>query len=274
MRFIETNLWQDGKERAVTFSYDDGRIEDKRLVALFNKYNVKGTFHLCNPGFDGYFRHMIGEPEFVSPDEYNTLYEGHEISCHGADHPFMKFTPESYVRRQISDNRVFLENICSYPVRGMSYPFSSLDDNVIRACVGEGMEYARTAAETGEFYLPADFMKWDATCHHSNITKELWERFLSPMRFDFMRLFYVWGHSYEFYSEEHWEKLENDLKMIGGREDIWYATNIEIVDYVKALRALRFTSECHIVYNPSCIDVWISVDRKKVCIPGGKTVKL
>ena len=34
------------KEKALTFSYDDGNIKDRDLVALFNKYNVKGTFNL------------------------------------------------------------------------------------------------------------------------------------------------------------------------------------------------------------------------------------
>ena len=34
------------KEKALTFSYDDGNIKDRDLVELFNKYGVKGTFNL------------------------------------------------------------------------------------------------------------------------------------------------------------------------------------------------------------------------------------
>ena len=67
MKFIETTLWQHGKERCVTFSYDDGRIEDKRLVELFNKYGLKGTFHLNNPGFEEHFPQFLKEPKFVAP---------------------------------------------------------------------------------------------------------------------------------------------------------------------------------------------------------------
>ena len=35
-----------GKFKALTMSYDDGREADKRLIKLFNKHGIKGTFHL------------------------------------------------------------------------------------------------------------------------------------------------------------------------------------------------------------------------------------
>ena len=43
---IQFNIFPGGLTRIVTFSYDDGPANDVRLVALFNKYGVKGTFHL------------------------------------------------------------------------------------------------------------------------------------------------------------------------------------------------------------------------------------
>lgn len=38
------SMWE-GKRKAVTFSYDDGVEQDKRLVELFARYQVKGTFN-------------------------------------------------------------------------------------------------------------------------------------------------------------------------------------------------------------------------------------
>ena len=35
--------WQ-GKLKAVTFSFDDGVTQDKRLVEILNKYGLKATF--------------------------------------------------------------------------------------------------------------------------------------------------------------------------------------------------------------------------------------
>ena len=42
MRFV----YPKGKRKALTFSYDDAQVFDRELVRIFNKYNVKGTFHL------------------------------------------------------------------------------------------------------------------------------------------------------------------------------------------------------------------------------------
>ena len=39
-----------GKHKVLTMSYDDGKIHDRRLIALFNKYGIKGTFHINGNG--------------------------------------------------------------------------------------------------------------------------------------------------------------------------------------------------------------------------------
>jgi hypothetical protein len=41
---------------------------------------------------------------------------------------------------------------------------------------------------------------------------------------------YVWGHSDEFQMRQNLELVEKFGKYIGGRQDIWYTTNIEFVD--------------------------------------------
>jgi len=37
--------YPEGKAKAVTFSYDDGVIEDKKLVEIFDRYGMKATFN-------------------------------------------------------------------------------------------------------------------------------------------------------------------------------------------------------------------------------------
>ena len=31
-----------GKAKALTMSYDDGKVQDRRLIDIFNKYGIKG----------------------------------------------------------------------------------------------------------------------------------------------------------------------------------------------------------------------------------------
>ena len=35
----------EGKAKALTMSYDDGKIQDERLVSIFNRYGIRGTFN-------------------------------------------------------------------------------------------------------------------------------------------------------------------------------------------------------------------------------------
>lgn len=62
----------EGKHKVLTMSYDDGKLEDRQLVELFNRYGIKGTFHL-NSG-------LVDQDIRIKPEEWNTLYQGHEIS--------------------------------------------------------------------------------------------------------------------------------------------------------------------------------------------------
>ena len=50
---IQYHVFPGGKKRIVTFSYDDGHKNDERLIGLFNKYGVKGTFHLNGINYVG-----------------------------------------------------------------------------------------------------------------------------------------------------------------------------------------------------------------------------
>mgnify|MGYP000413655474 FL=1 len=102
-----------GKHKVLTMSYDDGKLEDRRLVSIFNKYGIKGTFHL-NSGLEMDTR--------IPTSEYQELYKGHEVSCHTLTHPTIARCPMEQVVSQVLDDRKNLEAIMGYPVRGLSYP--------------------------------------------------------------------------------------------------------------------------------------------------------
>ena len=37
---------KDGKTKVLTLSYDDGVVQDIRLIEIMNKYGLKGTFNI------------------------------------------------------------------------------------------------------------------------------------------------------------------------------------------------------------------------------------
>lgn len=39
-------ILKDGKTKVLTLSYDDGVVQDIRLIEIMNKYGLKGTFNI------------------------------------------------------------------------------------------------------------------------------------------------------------------------------------------------------------------------------------
>lgn len=265
---IHYEVYPEGKRRAVTFSYDDGHPNDERLIAIFNKYNVKGTFHLNRCIFDN-------ENAEERIPHLRKVYSGHEISCHTYSHGWPTRQGGQTVIKETIENRKMLEKIAGYPVTGMSYPFGDYNEKtaeIMRAC---GIVYSRTVKQTDTFKVPDDFMEWHPTCHQNDGLKAA-ERFMREIDSEYSStLLYIWGHSHEFKSEEDWENIENIVKTVANSNKIWYATNIEIYDYITAQRKLRISYDENIFYNPSAIDVWVAKDDIGVIkIPAGQTVTL
>ncbi|MDF2923831.1 MAG: polysaccharide deacetylase [Paenibacillaceae bacterium] len=263
---VKLNLFPGGLAKALTLSYDDGRDHDRRQVEIMNRYGIRGSFHL-NSGF-------FGRERYITAEEVATLFRGHEVSAHTSTHPFLEMTPREGVATQLLEDRAKLEALCGYPVRGMSYPFGTYNQEVLAALPALGIEYSRTTRSHGGFHLPENWLEWHPTCHHRDMLKT-GEDFLNlEQRHPRMLLFYLWGHSYEFENNNNWEELEQFCAMMGNRQEIWYATNIEIVDYIRAVKSLRFSVSQTIVYNPTATDVWISVDGAPVKITAGQQIRL
>lgn len=256
MRFPE------GRAKALTFSYDDGVTADGRLIEILNKYGLKGTFNLNNLLFDCAEWHgrMDEEQTFLT---FNN--QPHEVALHGARHIFLDKVPLAEAAKEVVQNRVYLENKFDRVVRGMAYAYSACNDEIADMLRVLGVVYARTTESTHTFALPENFLKWHPTCHHGDPElPALVEEFangspLNEVKHRESWLFYVWGHSYEFDDNGNWSIIENLAKRLGGREDIWYATNIQIYEYVQAYKSLVFTIDGERVYNPSAIPVWIEL---------------
>ncbi len=262
------------KELAFTLSYDDGMPADKRLVEMFNCYGLKGTFNLNGEEVDKVGRLPI--------EEVKALYlpNGHEVAVHGAKHYSFGEIPCGMVIQEVMDNRRALENTFGTIVQGLAYPNGSVSDEAVELLKACGINYARTVVSTEKFEIPTDWLRMPATCHHKNPRlMELAETFLKggvKRHFFYHKplLFYVWGHSYEFDNDNNWEMMEEFCKFIGGREDIWYATNGEIYEYVKAYEALVYSADGMQVKNPTCIDVYLQFFGKPFVVPAGKTIQL
>ena len=240
-----TFLFPEGRPKALTLSYDDGNEADRRLVDIFNRHHLKATFHLNSA--------LMGTPGRIPAADIRDLYQGHEISCHAATHPFLERLAPGETMREIWNDRLALEDLAGYPVTGMSYPFGTYNAQVIDLARSAGIVYSRTTQATQRFALPDNYLAWHPSCHHRDMLK------LAPAFLDTKYAYsvlYVWGHSFEFDRNDNWQDMEQFAELIADRPDIWYVTNIDLYRYDQAVKAIAVSANGRLLHNPSALTVW------------------
>lgn len=258
-----------GKAKTLTFSYDDGVVFDEKLISILNAHNLKGTFNV-NSEFLGY------DDWYLTKEKALEIYRGHEVSVHGSTHSSFTDVPVARAVCEMTQDRLNLESMFNTIVRGMAYPYGTYNEEIIDAAKKCGIVYSRTTVSTHSFDLPQNWLALHPTCHHKDEKlTELAEKFVE-MQPDFRpQMFYLWGHSYEFNNDNNWEVIEKFADFTANREDIWYATNMEIYNAVKNFNMLEYSADGMKIFNPCAESVWISIGGKDTKeIHAGETIDL
>ena len=277
-----------GKPKAVTFSYDDATKFDKPFVEILDKYGIKCTFNIPS----AWIEEPSEDAKHLTADEIKTLLcdGGHEIAVHCAHHRAPgQFKPIEIIK-DVLENRLELEKITGGIVRGMAYPNSGITkmenglsyENIKSYLTDLDIAYSRTlGGDNDSFAMPNDWHAWMPTAHHINPKVfEYIEKFVAfdPTKVYLSsrspRLFYLWGHSYEFDRDNNWDRLEKICEMLGGKDDTWYVTNIEIYDYTMAYNSLVYSADASKIYNPTLKEVWFEINNEIYSVKSGETLDL
>ncbi len=268
-----------GKGKALTLSYDDGVEQDIRLLEIMKQYGLKGTFNL-NSGLyakegtiypQGQIHRRMSEKQIM--EHFND--SGQEIAVHSLTHPFLDQLSPDMLVKEIVEDRENLERQFDTIIRGMAYPYGIYNDTIVTALQLCGIVYARTVVATHDFRMPQDWMRLTATCHH--LVPELMDlakRFVEDKVDKDPYLFYLWGHSYEFEADNNWHVIDDFSNYIGNRDDIWYATNMEIYEYVSAYQQLIFSANEKLIRNPTNTTIWLSIEGNITQIMAGSTIRV
>lgn len=276
---IEIPMFPGGKRIAVTTSWDDGTIHDRRVVAGLNEYGLKGTFNL-NSG--KLIRAGVGQSgqwhNYIAASDVAALYAGHEVAVHTVTHPWLEKLDRTQIATEVLEDRKALEELVGYPVRGMAYPFGTYNAEVLEVLRAVGIVYSRTCVCLGDPWPTAEPLTMPTTMHMFHTDPlPVAERFADcyeRRNRSWSGLFYVWGHSYEFEDRKDWAALERLFKPLGGKPDVWYCTNIELWDYHAARQRVVTAANRGSAYNPSGQAVTLKVDGKLVDVPAGQTIRL
>ena len=269
-----------GKSKAVTLSYDDGVEQDKRLIEIMKKNGLKGTFNLNGGSFakegivypKGTIHRRMTQAECIE------LYteSGMEVATHGFTHPYLEKLSNGRCTYEIMEDRRRLEDVFHRRLRGHAYPYGAYTDQVVRCLEHCEIAYARTVESTRDFDIPYDWLRLKPTCHHKDpLLDELTDRFVCDKTFHEPWLFYLWGHSYEFDQDDNWDVIERFAQKTGDCEEIWYATNIEIFDYVQAYKRLEYSVDGKRVHNPTAVTLYFAINKvEDYKVEPGETIEV
>lgn len=257
----------EGRTRAVVLSFDDGLVQDRRLVELFNQHGLKGTFHLISGFFgteDDWLIDFTGEPaRYLEAGEIAERYRGHEVSSHSVSHPALSSVDDVEVLRQVNEDRATLARLSGQEVDSHAYPFGDHDDRVVALLAATDLRAARIVGESGEFTLPDDPLRWVPTTHHLQAEPHI-ERFLT-LEQEAPALLLIYGHSWEFDIRKDgndWALIERISAALAGQEYLWSVGLGELARYLDAVRAVTVVDGRPM--NPGDQPVWLRVDGEVV----------
>lgn len=210
----------------IVLSFDDNTVHDRKAVEILNKYRIKGTFFI-NSG-------TLNTPGFITKEEMEKLYKGHEVGSHTVNHPKLKELTKDDVEYQIIRDIKAIEAYSGQKVYGFAYPFGEYTKTHRKIVENTPIVYARTVKGTKEFSKPADFYEWHPTMHFSGLAWDSGDRerrnrgvaFMLSKLEEFLDspyegVMHIWMHAWEFKDDRFkWDQLERLCRIIAQEDDL------------------------------------------------------
>jgi peptidoglycan/xylan/chitin deacetylase (PgdA/CDA1 family) len=198
--------------------WDDGDVDDIRLVEILRKHGARATFNL-NPGGSKSERRVAHrfKDEYavyrLTLDEMPEVYDGFCIGGHTMTHPFLNSIDPDLALTELVECKRYIETHFGQTACGMAYPCGAYSDAVKALVRKAGYLYARTTENVMVDLNVDDPMALHTHCHF--LAADFWDKFEAVKAVD--GDFYFWGHTFELMGEDaRWQSLDS---MIGRLTD-------------------------------------------------------
>ena len=126
--------WPKFKEKALTLSYDDGVIYDKKLIEIMQKNGLRGTFNINS----GWFTEHTGDRRMKKEEAYKLYTESNnEVAVHGVRHMPLDAINEACAVNDVINDRLALEEAFGTIIQGMAYAYGTYTDGVVEHAVSD-----------------------------------------------------------------------------------------------------------------------------------------
>jgi peptidoglycan-N-acetylglucosamine deacetylase len=269
-------VYPNGNTKALIMSYDDGPIEDIKLVKLFDKNKIIGTFNL-NSGYLGTTGAWAQKDadtiyqQYIPIDSMVSVYKNHEIASHSTYHKDFKNLKDEEILQEVETDIAKLNKLTKRQIKSLAYPFGNSSQHIAALLSHTGLTNARTVGDSYTFNLPDTLLLWRPTCHDSKAL-EMLNKYIE-LKSDSLTLFFVWGHAWEFKDPKRWKEINEFCQQIGNRNDIWYVGCGEFIDYQIALKKLVHLNG--FIINPEeNKSVWYKDQGQIKLLQPGKKIKI
>jgi peptidoglycan/xylan/chitin deacetylase (PgdA/CDA1 family) len=224
-------------KRIVTTSWDDGHLMDEKLASLLMKYGIKGTFY-----FSKCFVEKYGIDDLVK-----RLDKNFEIGAHTVTHRNLLNVTIQQAVTEIKESKKWLEELLHHRVDMFCYPYGKYNEQIIELV--KKANFIGVRSLKFDIMIPKNPYVFGVGCHASNgsplmrlksslkFTKSLksiidW-KVNAIKTFDYVLknggVWHLWGHSWEIEQKDEWEKLEDVLRHVSGKENVYYLENGQVI---------------------------------------------
>jgi len=193
--------------------WDDGDVDDIRLIEILKKHGAKGTFNICPGGnkSERVVAHDFGGKYDVyrlALDEMPQVYEGFCIGGHTMTHQDLRNIEPERAITELVDCKKYIADHFGQTELGMAYPCGLYDDAVKKLVEKAGYLYSRTVGNVALKLNTDDPMALHTHCHF--LASDFWDKFEAVKAVD--GDFYFWGHAFELMGDDaRWQELDAQI---------------------------------------------------------------
>lgn len=169
------------KEKYIILTFDDGYTDNYELLfPLLKKYNMKAVIYMVSHlEYNKWDVEETDEKKFtlMNKEQIKEMFDSGlvEFGGHTMHHVKLNKTLEEEQRKEISENKKFLENLLGEELYSFAYPFGYFN-NISKKIVKEiGYKYG-VATDSGPFYIEDDLFEIRRIGIYSDITMPKFKR--------------------------------------------------------------------------------------------------
>jgi len=188
----------------VVCDWDDGAVEDLTLSGILRKHGAKATFNLCSSYLQGFVPQNRNGLQFMDKEQALAACQGFKVANHTTKHVSLPHVTMRDCKDAVIRGRAELQDIFQQDVKGFVYPKAMLDRTAVKVVQQAGHLYGRGLDSFCQTFTGGS--RYTVRPHVNVRNGKFWKAYDEAKKGT--RIFWFYGHSYEYKCTNDWLNLE------------------------------------------------------------------